>query len=262
MSAGPVQRFSDVDAADAAELVAMMDATDGWAAVQAARAWVLEQAGPGGRSLDVGSGPGTFHASAGPAWTGVDLDPALVMLRADRHRRSSVLAVRGDGAALPFPAGAFGLVHAERVLQWSPHPEVLLDELVRVTAPSGTVAVTDTDWSTLAVDHPDPDAARRLTDAALTWVTSPTFARSVPRHVADRGLVVSARADAVVLDAWDPDAPGQADGPPGLPLRTIAAAAGPGGPAAHDVDELAALARTGRFLATLTLVTTVGRRPR
>jgi SAM-dependent methyltransferase len=262
MSGGPVQRFSDVDAGDAAGLVAMMDATDRWAAVRAARAWVIEQAGPGGRSLDVGSGPGTFHASAGPSWTGVDLDPAVAMLRADRDRRSGVLAVHGDGAALPFPSGAFELVHAERVLQWSSDPAALLAELVRVAAPAGVVAVTDTDWSTFAIDHPDPGAARRMTDAALAWVTSPTFARSVPRRLADLGFAVSVRADAVALDAWDPDDPTQVDGPPGLPLRTIAAAGGPGGVARHDVDVLAESARSGRFLAVLTTITTVARSER
>ncbi|UDY35344.1 methyltransferase domain-containing protein [Dermatobacter hominis] len=259
----PVMPFSDVDAADAAELVSMMDATDRWPAVRAARDWVLERAGTGGRSLDVGAGPGTFHAGAGPRWTGVDVDAAAAMVAADRTRHPDALVVRADGERLPIATGTVDLVHAERVLQWAPDPGAILHELVRVAAPSGLVAVTDTDWSTLSVDHPDDDAAARLSAAALRWVRWPTLARTVPRRLVALGLDdVEVRAGAVTLSGWEPDAPGQEDGPPGLPLRTIAAAAGPGGPAAHDVDRLGTLARTGRFLATLTVVTTMGRRPR
>ena len=58
--------FRDVDGDDAGRLVAMMDATDAWPEVRAARTWVLEQAavGRGSTVLDVGSGPGTFAGVA------------------------------------------------------------------------------------------------------------------------------------------------------------------------------------------------------
>ena len=57
--------FAAVDAGDAHDLVAMMDATDAWPAVHTARAWVLEQVALDERSVVVntGCGPGTFSAS-------------------------------------------------------------------------------------------------------------------------------------------------------------------------------------------------------
>ena len=73
--------FASVDDGDTSDLVGMMDATDAWPEVQAARAWVLEHAAvEGAVVVDVGCGPGTFGAAA--AATGgvaVDLDRSLTM---------------------------------------------------------------------------------------------------------------------------------------------------------------------------------------
>jgi hypothetical protein len=65
------------------------------------------------------------------------------------------------------------------------------------------------------------------------------------------------RTDTVVLTAWDPDVADHADGPPGLPLRSIAAGAPSGGRGTLDADVtvLATRARRGTFRASLTLVT-------
>jgi hypothetical protein len=70
------------------------------------------------------------------------------------------------------------------------------------------------------------------------------------------------RADVVVITDWDPDDPAQRDGPPGLPLRAIAAAGPDGERGAPDADliALATAARAGDFYASLTLVTVVARR--
>lgn len=257
--------FRDVDADDdVARLIAMMDATDSWPAVQAARSWVIDRAGSPVRTLDVGSGPGTFSsmlvtASSGPAGFFVDVDRSRSMALAARRRRAAACVVVADGVALPLADGAVDLVHAERVLQWVADPEQALSELWRTVSTGGSLAVTDTDWSTFSVDHPDPDAAARLATAAQAWVPWSTFARTVARRLGDLGATeVAVRADAVAVTAWDADDPAEGDGPPGLPLRTIAAA-GPEG-CADDVDVLARLARSGHFFATLTLVTTLARR--
>jgi hypothetical protein len=70
------------------------------------------------------------------------------------------------------------------------------------------------------------------------------------------------RADTVVITAWDPDDPAQRDGPPGLPLRSIAAAAAADerGALEHDLAVLADDARNGGFHARLVLVTVAARR--
>jgi len=255
--------FRDVDGDDAGRLVAMMDATDAWPEVRAARTWVLEQAavGRGSTVLDVGSGPGTFAgvAQALGACT-VDVDRSGFMLAALRRRRSGAVVACADATRLPLRSGAIDLAHAERVLQWTTDAGAALSELARVSR--DFVAITDTDWGCFAIDHPDEAAAARLSAAARRWVPHPLLARTVPRRLRDAGATeVSVRTDATAIAAWDPDDPEQRDGPPGLPLRTIAAAApGSGGSAAAaDVDALAELARRGRFFATLTLVTALGR---
>lgn len=259
---GPV--FRDVDADDAARLVAMMDATDRWPAVRAIRAWLRDQVDLDGSTVaDVGSGPGTFGNDArGRGARTIDLDRSAAMLAELRRRRRDAVAVQADVLELPLGDGSVDVVHAERILQWTTDPSAALGELRRIVAPGGCLAVTDTDWGTFAVDLADPDGADRWSAAALAWVPHPTFARSLPRRLADLGAAtVAARADAVALTEWDPDEPDQFDGPPGLPLRTIAASAPPGdrAAAAADLAALAAAARSGRFLATLTLVTAVAR---
>lgn len=257
--------FRDVDADERVQLVAMMDATDAWPAVRAARAWALERSavGPGDLVLDVGCGPGTFGALArGAGATTVDLDRSAAMLdvRALRHPAGSAAFAAVEH--LPVRDGAATLVHVERVLQWTPDPASALAELHRVTSGDGLLAVTDTDWGTLAVDHPDPSVGARLVDAALGWVTHPVLARGLVRRLRDAGFAaVEARADTIVLTRWDPDDPAQRDGPPGLPLRLITAGARRADRRAADaaVAAVADRARAGEFFATLTLVSVLGR---
>jgi SAM-dependent methyltransferase len=250
-----VTDFAAVDAGDARDLVAMMDATDAWPAVRAARAWVLEQVALDERSVvvDAGCGPGTFGASV--SGYAVDVDRSLVMLDEARRRRADACFVLADVARLPLRDGIAALVRIERVLQWAADPGTALLELRRVAAPGGSLAVTDTDWGTFTVDHPDPAAADRLADAALEWVPHARLARDLASMLAALGATdVRTRHDTVTTTAWDPDDPAQYDGPPGLPLHSIA-----GGHAA-DLAPIASRARVGEFKAEVSLVTVVARR--
>ena len=212
---------------------------------------------------DVGAGPGTFGASAPTGVRVIDVDTSTAMLDVARRRHPTASVVRGDVAGLPFADGVASLVRAERVLQWTDDPRAELADLIRITTPGGLVAVTDTDWGTFVVDHPDPVAARRLSEAALGWVPRPEMARGLPRLLADLGLAqLEVRAHAAVLAGWDPDDPAQRDGPLGLPIRTIALGAPPDerDRALAEVEDLVALARRGRFFASVVMVTVVGRR--
>lgn len=255
MTGDPRRTFARVDDGDVGRLVAMMDATDAWPAVRAARDLVLTlTAGrPAGASIDLGCGPGTFHAADPDRHLRIDLDRSAAMLGVVRARRPGAVAVRADADALPFRSRRASRVHAERVLQWTPDPVRVIDEMVRVAAPGGWVAVTDTDWSTLAVEHPDPAVVAGVGAAALRWVPHPTVARDVAGLLSGRGLVdVLVHTERAEVVGWDPDDDAERDGPPGLPVRTIAPAC---------ADPLADEARRGRFRAALTLVTTVARLP-
>jgi SAM-dependent methyltransferase len=247
--------FAAVDAGDDGRLVAMMDATDAWPAVRALRRWLLAQTHLASATivLDVGCGPGTFGGMArAPV---VDVDRSRVMLQETRRRRDGARLVLADIAQLPVRDGSAALVRAERVLQWTVDPDAALAELWRATAADGLLAVTDTDWATFRVGHADPAVVVRLTDAALTWVPHARVARELTGKLTALGARdVRTRLDTVVIAAWDPDDPWQRDGPPGLPLRSIA----PQEPA--TLEDLARRAREESFRAEVTLVTCVARR--
>jgi SAM-dependent methyltransferase len=184
----------------------------------------------------------------------VDVDRSLVMLHETRRRRPDARTVVGDLARLPLRDGAPGLVHVERVLQWTHDPVAVLAELRRAIAPDGWLAVTDTDWGTFSVDHPDAAARDRLRAAALRWVPHARFARDLPTTIrALGGADVHTRRDTVTLTTWDPDDAEQHDGPPGLPLHSIA------GPLAPELAPIATRARAGAFRAEVTLVSCVTR---
>ncbi len=263
---GPAN-FSDVDSADVAPLLAMMAATDAWLSVRAARSWTLEQLADGiaaGPLADVGCGPGTFGEMArASGWATVELDRSLAMLGAlARHHGSTPIAA-ADVWRLPVRDASFGTARCERVLQWTDDPDAGLAELWRATAPGGWVAVTDTDWSTFTVDATEPWMSDVLAEAALGWVPHPTLAGSLSERFRRQGAVeLRERSDVVTLAAWDPDDPDQGDGPPGLPLHSIAAGAAPAEreAAQQAVAGVADAARRGSFTATLTIVTVLARR--
>jgi SAM-dependent methyltransferase len=249
-----VTDFAAVDTGDARALVAMMDATDSWPAVRAARAWVLSEVhlDDDAIAIDAGCGTGTFGGAVHGC--AVDVDRSQLMLRETRRRRPHARVVLGDLARLPVCDGAARLVRAERVVQWTDDPTAALSELLRVTASGGWLAVTDTDWGTFTVDHPDPSAAARLRAAALGWVPHAQVARALPTTLAALGAhEVRTRRDTFSSTEWDPDDPAQCDGPPGLPLHSIA------GNHAADLAAVADAARAGSFRAEVTLLTVVAR---
>jgi len=89
------------------------------------------------RVLDVGTGTGRVARLAAERWpaadvTGVDVSPGMI----EEARRLGGTAVYdvADAAALPFPDGAFDLVLLNNMIPF-------FDELARVTAPGGRVAI-------------------------------------------------------------------------------------------------------------------------
>ncbi len=95
----------------------------------------LGLAGARGRVLDVGGYDG-FWLSALPAERriSVDVDP--------KPGHAGVSFVRGDGARLPFPEGAFDAVFALDVLEHVDDEQRFLSELLRVLRPGGRLILT------------------------------------------------------------------------------------------------------------------------
>jgi SAM-dependent methyltransferase len=92
--------------------------------------------------LDVGCGAGVDlarFARGGAIVTGVDVAPAAVALaRANFEQQglSGRLEV-ADGEQLPFADSSFDLVYAHGVVQYTAHPQRLVDECRRVLKPGG-----------------------------------------------------------------------------------------------------------------------------
>ncbi|GAA4942197.1 alpha-(1-_3)-arabinofuranosyltransferase domain-containing protein [Actinoplanes utahensis] len=99
----------------------------------------------GARVLDVGGGPGYFASEfekAGATYLG--LDPAVGDFAAAGAEVNGM--IRGSGTALPIRTGALDVCYSSNVLEHVSEPEAMLDEMVRVTRPGGTVFVSFTPW--------------------------------------------------------------------------------------------------------------------
>ncbi len=103
----------------------------------------------GARLLDAGAGTGRL-ARALP--TGLHYSHTLVALEASRRMLRQgrdlvppgrALWVQGYADELPFPAESFDLVACLETLEFTPHPEGTLRELVRVLRPGGWLVVTN-----------------------------------------------------------------------------------------------------------------------
>jgi ubiquinone/menaquinone biosynthesis C-methylase UbiE len=97
---------------------------------------VLETLEEPRRALDVGTGSGAVARLLSERWpgaevTGVDVSRAMVE---EARRLGGERYEVGDAAALPFDAGAFDLVTLNNMIPF-------FDELARVTAPAGHVAI-------------------------------------------------------------------------------------------------------------------------
>lgn len=110
------------------------------------------------RALDVGTGAGALALAFAPAVrevVGLDPVPELIELARARALPNTEF-VEGDGAALPFPDGAFDLTGTLRTLHHVGRPDSVVAELARVTRPGGRVLVVD------QLAPGDPDEADAL----------------------------------------------------------------------------------------------------
>ena len=98
--------------------------------------------------LDIACGPGNFthylSEQLAPGGHAVGIDFSVPMLRqaCDDNAGPKVSYVRGDGRRLPFPDGSFDAVCCFGALYLIPDPLVAAQEMIRVLAPGGRIAVS------------------------------------------------------------------------------------------------------------------------
>jgi SAM-dependent methyltransferase len=99
-----------------------------------------------GRSLlDVGGGPGYFadaFRAAGAFYIGLDPDVGELSARGEY----AAGMIRASGTRLPVHTGSVDVCYSSNVLEHVDAPRTMLDEMVRVTKPGGTVFLSFTPW--------------------------------------------------------------------------------------------------------------------
>ncbi len=99
----------------------------------------------GRRVLDLGAGPGYYSKAmqrAGAIVTPIDLGEDNIR----RASSSGLGAVYADGTLLPFAAESFDGVLCSNMLEHTPTPERIFDEIERVLRPGGWAWVSWTNW--------------------------------------------------------------------------------------------------------------------
>lgn len=101
---------------------------------------------PGDRVIDVGCGPGNYtryiaDALTGGLVVGIDASDAMVAAAARRSGRANTAYLRGDACALPFEDGTFDAACSAGVIHLLEEPTRALEEIVRVLAPGGRLAL-------------------------------------------------------------------------------------------------------------------------
>ena len=108
---------------------------------------VLRERTPGD-ALDVGCGTGFLSfelAARGYRVTGIDFAPSM-LAEARRKAAERAVAIRfehGDAEQLTFPSQSFDLVITRHVLWTLPHPDLAIDEWIRVLRPGGRLVIVD-----------------------------------------------------------------------------------------------------------------------
>ena len=140
------------------------------------------------RALDVGTGAGTLALALAPLVrevVGVDIVDELLE-RARAQAPPNVTFVEGDATSLPFEAGSFDLVCTRRTLHHIAHPEYVISEMARVTAPGGRIFVDD------QIAPADPLAALELD--RFERARDPSHTRTLPdidfRHLFEANSLV------------------------------------------------------------------------
>jgi len=99
----------------------------------------------GRRVLDLGAGSGHYSAAmqdAGAQIFAVDLDEGDLRRASDR----GLAVLAGDGTRLPFPDGTFDGVFCSNMLEHTPTPMRIFDEIERTLRPGGWAWVSWTNW--------------------------------------------------------------------------------------------------------------------
>jgi ubiquinone/menaquinone biosynthesis C-methylase UbiE len=112
----------------------------------------------------------------------------------------------GDIRCLDFPDAAFDAVVAHTLMNHVDDPVGVVKEAARVVKPGGRVGIFDSDFSTLAFNHPNPAQSKAYDDALINaLVTNPRIMRQMPQVLRAAGLELIAAFRYVLADIGKAD---------------------------------------------------------
>ena len=218
---------------------------------------------PDGTYLDVGAGTGddarVMARNARATVVALDQSEAMML---EATRRGLDTCVVGSAESLPFATATFDGAWSDRTFQHLSDPARALDEIIRVTKPSGRVVIVDPDYGTQVMEFPDQElSARVLRFRAERGLRNGTLAHLMQEMFSQSGLR-DVRTEPMTLVVKDASAVDNV-----LGLRTWARSAQSQGYLTEsDVrrwemlfDEAVA---AGRFLWSVTFFLTTGTKPR
>ncbi|GAB2509556.1 methyltransferase domain-containing protein [Nocardia heshunensis] len=202
-----------IDSAQAALLVGILDMQAELPAIRRLRAWAQTALAlrPGDHALDIGSGTGSevieFADRVGSEGSavGVDPNPAMLTIAGERAAAAGSAArfVEGSAYHLPFPDASIDGVRCERVYQHLDDPAAATAEITRVLRPGGRVVLIDSDWYT-AITHPgDPETVRAMHGWQLSNSPNPASGRTLRGLLTAAGCTVDDMASETLL--WNPE---------------------------------------------------------
>ncbi|RAY12410.1 SAM-dependent methyltransferase [Actinomadura craniellae] len=196
--------------------------------------------------VDVGCGGGRAVgelAARGVRAIGVDLDPAMIEISAERWPAGEFHVA--DATALPLDDGSVTGYRADKVLHTLDEPGRAVAEARRVLAGNGRAVLVGHDWDTFVIDSGDPELTRALVHARADSMPSPRVARRYRNLLLDNGFTdVTVEVHTIV---WT--------GAAGLPvLATLGAGTW--------LDDQAARARDDRLFVAVPVFLAAGTRAR
>jgi ubiquinone/menaquinone biosynthesis C-methylase UbiE len=189
--------FRDPTRVPADELVRFLEHADRLPGIRAVQRALRRAIDPqqGMRLLDAGCGIGLETrrlAAEHPATSVTGLDRNAELLGVARRRPANVTWIEADLVALRLPDASFDAIRTERVLMYLPDGdfERALDDLVRLLAPGGRLALFELDYggTILAPGAADDAVLWRVVEALHASLPQPLAGRRIPGLLAERGL--------------------------------------------------------------------------
>ena len=193
--------FRSTDAADDAEARALFDFLTAARRLPSVRAYQRQMrrlCAPvaGRRILDIGCGIGLTAlelarlANRTGHVVGVDQNESFIA-EAERRAAAQSLSVEfrvEDARQLTFEAHTFDVCRTERVLMYIDQPQRVVDEMLRVVRPDGTLVFFEFDYDGVIVDARGRAFTRRVARLVANSVPSPSIGRQLPRILRARDV--------------------------------------------------------------------------